>query len=98
MRVSKVIGVLVCMRKGLKKLCLAVNFLILVNEHFQLLDLEMLPRMFSINGYLTKVKWSPKELGNRSHLLMVTIQIEIPFLVERVSEACLLKQGEASMI
>lgn len=86
------------MRKGLKKLCLAVNFLILVNEHFQLLDLEMLPRMFSINGYLTKGKWSPKELGNRSHLLMVTIQIEIPFLVERVSEACLLKQGEASMI
>lgn len=31
----KVIGVLVCMSKGLKKVCLAVNFLILVNEHFQ---------------------------------------------------------------
>ncbi|KAG6383901.1 hypothetical protein SASPL_155516 (mitochondrion) [Salvia splendens] len=26
---------------------------------------------------------------NRSHLLMVTIQIGIPFLVERMSEACL---------
>ena len=59
----KVIGVLVYMSKGLKKVCLAVNFLILVNEHFQLLDLEMLPRMLSINGYLIKVKWSPKELG-----------------------------------